>query len=115
MRIFMLGLAGILLLACENKTNNEPKGHSNVHETVLPNTNTNSKDVVMTAKVNEPKDPLKSADADMREVLEQLALLGGQPITALTPVEARKQPSPADAVKKVLELKGKSTVPLEVA
>lgn len=113
MRILMLGLTGILLLACENKTQSEPKGHSNVHETVLPNTN--SKEVVTTAKANEPKDPLKSADADMREVLEQFALLGGQPITALEPAEARKQPSPADAVKKVLELKGKSTVPLEVA
>jgi acetyl esterase len=113
MRILMLGLTGILLLACDRKTQSEPKGHSNVHETVLPNPS--SKEVVTTAKVSEPKDPLKSADADMREVLEQLALLGGQPISGLEPVEARKQPSPADAVKKVLQLKGKSTTPLEVA
>ncbi len=41
-----------------------------------------------------PKDALEEADSDMREVLEQLAALGGKPIASLTPAEARKQPSP---------------------
>lgn len=63
----------------------------------------------------EAKDALKEADDDMREVLEQLAALGGKPIPTLTPVEARKQPTPADAVKKLLEAKGKSTEPLVMA
>ena len=39
------------------------------------------------------------------------ASLGGKPIETLTPEEARKQPTPADAVKKVLTDMGKSTAP----
>ena len=42
------------------------------------------------------------AEAHMQKVLDALASLGGKPIETLTPEEARKQPSPADAVKKVL-------------
>ena len=44
-------------------------------------------------------------------VLGALASLGGKPAETLTPDEARKQPTPADAVKKVLEQQGKSTAP----
>lgn len=51
------------------------------------------------------------ADADMQAVLDELGSLGGKPIETLTPDEARKQPTPADAVKKLLEKKGKSTLP----
>lgn len=51
------------------------------------------------------------ADADMQKVLDALASLGGKPIETLTPDEARKQPAPADAVKKVLADAGKSTAP----
>ena len=47
----------------------------------------------------------------MQKVLDALASLGGKPIETLTPEEARKQPTPADAVKKVLEAMGKSTAP----
>lgn len=50
-------------------------------------------------------------DAQMQAVLDQLAALGGKPITTLTPAEARKQPSPADAVKALLTKQGKSTAP----
>lgn len=46
-----------------------------------------------------------------RKVIDQLAALGGKPIETLTPEEARKQPTPSDAVKKVLESEGKSTAP----
>ncbi|MBC7716028.1 MAG: alpha/beta hydrolase [Pseudorhodobacter sp.] len=49
------------------------------------------------------------ADADMQAVLDELGSLGGKPIETLTPEEARKQPNPADAVKKLLEKKGKPT------
>lgn len=47
----------------------------------------------------------------MKKVLDALASLGGKPMETLTPAEARKQPTPADAVKKVLQQAGKSTAP----
>lgn len=51
------------------------------------------------------------ATKDMQKVLEALASLDGKPIETLTPEEARKQPTPADAVKKVMQQQGKSTAP----
>ena len=51
------------------------------------------------------------ADADMQAVLDELALLGGKPIESLSPDEARKQPSPTDAVMSLLKKKGKDTSP----
>lgn len=68
-----------------------------------------------TTKAPEPKDPLKEADADMRKVLVELDALGGKPIASLSADEARKQPTPTDAVKKLLEKEGKSTAPIEMA
>ena len=51
------------------------------------------------------------ADADMRSVLDTLAGLGGKPIESLDAAEARRQPTPADAVKAILQKQGKDTVP----
>ena len=51
------------------------------------------------------------ADADMQAVLDAHAGLNPKPIEKLTPVEARKQPTPADAVNAVLKKQGKSTDP----
>jgi len=51
------------------------------------------------------------AETHMQKVLDALASLGGKPIETLTPEEARKQPTPADAVKKVLTDEKKSTAP----
>src|ERR1700712_1991492 len=51
------------------------------------------------------------AEPAMQKVLDALASLGGKPIETLSPEEARKQPTPADAVKKVLGEMGKSTAP----
>ncbi len=53
-------------------------------------------------------------DPQMKAVLDELASLGGEPITELSAVEARKQPTPADAVMSLLEKKGESTAPTEV-
>lgn len=50
-------------------------------------------------------------DADMKSVLDALAGLGGKPIETLTAQEARRQPTPADAVKVVLRQQGKSADP----
>jgi acetyl esterase/lipase len=47
----------------------------------------------------------------MQAVLDQLAALGGKPIETLSPAEARKQPTPADAAKGVMAKQGKSTTP----
>jgi acetyl esterase len=51
------------------------------------------------------------AEPSMQKVLDALAALGGKPVETLSPEEARKQPTPADAVKKVLTDSGKSTAP----
>src|SRR5438046_2845339 len=51
------------------------------------------------------------AEAHMQKVLDALKSLNGKPIESLTPEEARKQPTPADAVRKVLSDMGKNTAP----
>ena len=59
--------------------------------------------------------PAPEANKEMQAVLDQLAALGGKPITQLTPAEARQQPTPADAVKALLKKRGESTKPEPVA
>ncbi len=56
------------------------------------------------AKANGP-------DPQMKAVLDELAALDPKPIEKLTPAEARRQPSAADAVKALLKKQGKSTDP----
>ncbi len=51
---------------------------------------------------------MERADADMRDVLLKLDELGPKPLETLTPEEARKQPSPADAVAALLRAQGKN-------
>lgn len=63
------------------------------------------------ATADTEKKPLGEADKDMREVMDELATLNGKPIETLTPEEARKQPSPADAVKALLKREGKDSAP----
>ncbi len=50
-----------------------------------------------------------TADADMQAVLDALASLNGKPIETLGPSEARKQPTPSDAVMAILKKQGKDT------
>ncbi len=52
-------------------------------------------------------------DADMAEVLGVLAGLGGKPIETLEPSEARKQPTPTDAVMKIIKDKKLDVKPHE--
>ena len=54
---------------------------------------------------------MPTAGAEMQKVLDHLALLGGKPIEILEPAEARKQPTPADAVKALMKEQGMSTAP----
>lgn len=51
------------------------------------------------------------ADPAMQKVLDAMASLKPKPIETLSPEEARKQPTAADAVKKVLTDEGRSTAP----
>jgi acetyl esterase len=50
-------------------------------------------------------------DAQMQAVLDQLAALHGKPIESLTAPEARRQPTPTDAVKALLAKQGKPATP----
>ena len=51
------------------------------------------------------------ADPQAQAVLDQLTALGAKPIETLTPEEARRQPTPADAVKALLQKRGTPPVP----
>jgi acetyl esterase/lipase len=50
-------------------------------------------------------------DQQMQAVLTELQALKPKPIAQLSAIEARKQPTPADAVKALLRKQGKSTAP----
>ena len=52
---------------------------------------------------------------DMQAVLDKLVELGAKPLETLTPEQARRQPSHADAVKALLESRGLATTPQRVA
>jgi acetyl esterase/lipase len=47
-------------------------------------------------------DPIARAELDMARVLDELKALGAEPIEDLTPEEARRQPTPADAVSSLM-------------
>lgn len=65
---------------------------------------TNSKPVDSLTKALGGEPP--KADAEMQLVLDALESLGGKPLETLTPAEARQQPTPTDAVAKILLQKG---------
>ncbi|MFA4913217.1 MAG: alpha/beta hydrolase [Burkholderiaceae bacterium] len=56
-------------------------------------------------------DPTSDADPDMRRVLDVLQDLDGKPIETCTPEEARLQPTPADAVARIMEEDGLTVPP----
>ena len=55
------------------------------------------------------------ADADMRDVLMKFDQLGPKPLGSVPPAEARKQPTPADAVAAVLKDQGKDAGQMKLA
>lgn len=66
------------------------------------------------APASAPQAAPRSAGApapDMQKVLDKLSSLGGKPIETLSPSDARKQPTPTDAVKAVMTDMGMSTTP----
>ncbi len=76
----------------------------------LAKTNDNAK-----LAVNTDSGTMERADLDMKAVLESLQKLGGKPIEKLTPEEARKQPTPTDAVVALLKEQGKDVEELKAA
>ena len=85
-------LAGALAVACTSKdTMNQ--------NTTFANEPTRTPDAT---------GPMVAPNAQMQIVLNQLAALGGRPIETLSAAEARKQPTPTDAVKALLTKDGKS-------
>jgi acetyl esterase len=54
-------------------------------------------------------------NAGMKAVLDELASLGGKPIETLSAEDARRQPTPADAVASLLRKQGRSVAPQPVA
>lgn len=65
--------------------------------------------------VPKAEDPMKEADRDMQDVLTELQALGPKPIETLSAADARKQPTPSDAVKALLTKQGKSADPEAVS
>lgn len=109
-------VSALAVIACD-KPKSEPLTRDNPSPPAQPETR--SADLkpspAYTAKTAEAKDPMSAAGPSMKNVLTELQGLGGKPFDALSAEEARKQPTPADAVKKLLEKEGKSTAPLEMA
>ena len=54
---------------------------------------------------------MAKADTDMKRVLDSLAELDPKPIETLSAEDARKQPTPTDAVKALLKKEGKPATP----
>ena len=60
------------------------------------------------AAADTPAAATPTAGPEMQKVLDHLTMLGGKPIETLEPAEARKQPTPADAVKALMKEQGMS-------
>jgi acetyl esterase/lipase len=93
--IFIFAFAGALIFGCSSK------------DTMNPNT-TFANEPPRGAEANSA---MAAPNAQMQLVLNQLSALGGRPIETLTAPDARKQPTPTDAVKALLTKDKKSTAP----
>ena len=74
-------------------------------------TSSMSAGAIDTATSGNAAKPMAMPDDQMQQVLDAHAALGAKPLETLTPAEARKGPTPADAAKKVAGDEGKSTAP----
>ncbi|MDB5473305.1 MAG: hypothetical protein JWP99_608 [Devosia sp.] len=78
-------------------------------------TNSETPSATETAAPSDDSGTMERASEDMRAVLEKLMDLGAKPIHTLSVEQVRTQPTPADAAMAVLEERGESTEPEEVA
>lgn len=90
----MLGVAAALLLACSSSSS---KTEAASGGSIAPPDN--------------GQQWQQKLDPQMKEVIDQLTALGGKPIESLPPEEARKQPTPSDAVKALMKKRGMDTAP----
>lgn len=72
---------------------------------------TSARTASATAPARNDSAAMAKPESDMQAVLDQLASLHPKPIETLSPPEARKQPTPTDAVKALLTKMGKPTTP----
>lgn len=100
MRISLRGIAALAAVAFAAACTNDDAG---------PATDETARGVATGALAADPT-PARP-DAQMQAVLDELAALGGKPIETLSPAEARRQPTPTDAVMAVLTKQGKPTTP----
>jgi len=91
---------------------------ANTHESLLDKVVALVPSIEGAAPLAEMMPPLPEppqADPDMQLVLDALTALGGKPIETLSPAEAREQPTPADAVKRVLQERGQFPATAQVS
>lgn len=69
--------------------------------------------VALFGSLESPAQGAAAPDPQMQAVLDKLSSLGGKPIETLSPEEARKQPSPADAVMALMKEQGKTPDPVD--
>ncbi|MEJ7758145.1 MAG: alpha/beta hydrolase [Gemmatimonadaceae bacterium] len=96
---FFLAAAASVALACSTKSDDGVDSTAAAGPPPVPGTS------------DGPAMPPATANAEMQAVLDTLGGLGGKPIESLSPGEARKQPTPTNAVMAVLKAQGKSTAP----
>ncbi len=99
------GAAALLLLTAVSCSPRADRADTGQIDTAASNAS------AMTEEGTSPAAP----DQQMQAVLTELEALHPKPITQLSAAEARKQPTPADAVKALLKKEGKSTAPEPVA
>ncbi|MBV8882235.1 MAG: hypothetical protein JO332_19925, partial [Planctomycetaceae bacterium] len=75
---------------------------------------TSARDALLSAQDSASKAAPAKPSPDMQAVLDELTAQNGKPIETLDVKEARKQPTPADAVKALLKKRNKSTDPQPV-
>ena len=99
----IIGATAVLAAACA-------KGDKTTDSTTS-SMSAGSIDSSMSGMNNGEAKPMAMPDDQMKKVLDAHAALGAKPLETLTPAQARKGPTPADAAKKVAAAEGKSTAP----
>jgi acetyl esterase len=110
---FALALAGFGVAACDKKEEARHDFTEGDGATIAPLPSAAAPPATVSERPasDSAKDPLADADEDMRDVMDELRTLGSKPLETLSAEEARKQPSPADAVRALLKREGKSVAP----
>jgi acetyl esterase/lipase len=97
-----LFLTGILLQACESKK--DADRNSNQTQIELPNADTASYKIKDLQPANAKPEWAPGISANMQVVIEKLQSFNSKPIEQLSAAEARKNPTPTDAVEEVMRL-----------